>query len=162
MEDNNPAHNGFDNDTEDDRYLIFRIHESLYGTPLLRVREVVERYSPKPIPNAPDFFAGVVNIRGEIVGVIDLRVRFGYPRGTDPSQALIVMSTNSGPMSCLVDQVESVIILNKKEIEKKANTSVGLKDETIIGIAKKDNKLIILIDLVQVVEYNRPKLNAAA
>ncbi len=137
---------------DDDRYLVFLINGQSYGTPLLKVREVVERYTPKPIPNAPTYFAGVVNIRGEIVGVIDLRIRFGHKSESDPRQALIVLSTSKGPMACLVDQVDSVISLKKPDIEKQVNAAIGIKDEAILGVVKNDGNLTVLVDLITIVE----------
>ncbi len=136
----------------DDRYLVFRLGKELYATPLLRVREVVEPFEPKPIPNTPKFFSGVVDIRGEVVGVVDLRLRFGHSIESNTTQALMVFSTESGPMAALVDQVVSVITLNEKEIESRGNLGTAQTADSIIGIGKKDKKLITLIDLLNILE----------
>jgi purine-binding chemotaxis protein CheW len=136
----------------DDRYLVFRLGKELYATPLLRVREVVEPFDPKPIPNTPKFFSGVVDIRGEVVGVVDLRLRFGHGNEKQSTQALMVFSTDSGPMAALVDQVVSVITLTDKEIESRGNLGNLQNADSIIGIGKKDKKLITLIDLLHILE----------
>ncbi len=136
----------------DDRYLVFRLAKELYATPLLRVREVVEPFVPKPIPNTPKYFSGVVDIRGEVVGVVDLRLRFGHANETNATQALMVFSTESGPMAALVDQVVSVITLTEKEIEMRGNLGTAQNADSIMGIGKKDKKLITLIDLLYILE----------
>ncbi len=136
----------------DERYLVFKLGSELYATPLLRVREVVEPFAPKPLPNTPNHFSGVVDIRGEIVGVIDLRLRFGHKVAQSPYQALMVFATSAGPMAALVDEVESVITLSESEIEKQPNIGSDLKTDSILGIGRKDKKLITLIDLMNVLE----------
>ena len=136
----------------DGRYLVFRLSSELYATPLLGVREVVESYSPKPIPNTPIDFSGVVDIRGEVVGVIDLRRRFNQGDEDSPQKALIVFSTDSGPMAGLVDQVEAVITLDEGSIESKANIGADFKNDCVIGIGKSEKRLITLVDLHKVLE----------
>lgn len=136
----------------DNRYLVFRLGKELYATPLLRVREVVEPFEPKPIPNTPKYFSGVVDIRGEVVGVVDLRLRFGHGVEKIGTQALMVFATESGPMAALVDQVVSVITLTENEIEARGNLGAAQSIDSIIGIGKKDKKLITLIDLLNILE----------
>lgn len=142
-------------DTEsasDERYLVFRLGSELYATPLLRVREVVEPFDSKPLPNTPKFFVGVVNIRGEIVGVVDLRLKFGHKVEPSPYMALMVFSTDGGPMAALVDQVDSVINLSPNEIQDRGTLGAALGGENIVGIGKKDKKLITIIDLLNILE----------
>jgi len=136
-----------DDDSIDNKYLLFCLGDELYGTPLLGVREVVEPQSPKPIPNTAKHFSGVINIRGEIVGVIDLRARFNHKLDGGQYQALMVFSTDGGPMAGLVDRVESVISLEEKEIEHNPNVGVDVQKEALIGIGKHNKRLITLIDL---------------
>jgi purine-binding chemotaxis protein CheW len=139
-------------DNIDNKYLLFRLGDELYGTPLLGVREVVEPQASKPIPNTPKHFSGVINIRGEIVGVIDLRMRFNHKAEVNPHQALMVFSTDGGPMAGLVDKVESVISLTDKEIEHNPNVGIDVSRDALIGIGKHSKRLITLIDLHKVLQ----------
>ncbi len=141
-----------DEDNIDNKYLLFRLGDELYGTPLLGVREVVEPQAPKPIPNTAKHFSGVINIRGEIVGVIDLRTRFNHKPENGAHQALMVFSTDGGPMAGLVDRVESVISLTDKEIEHNPNVGIDVNREALIGIGKHNKRLITLIDLHKVLQ----------
>ena len=133
--------------TEEGRYLLFRLGTELYGTPLLGVREVVEAQPTKPVPNTISCFTGVINIRGEIVGVIDLRMRFGHPANTGAESALMVFSTEAGPMAALVDKVEAVVKIPDDKIDKQPNVHTTVPLEFLLGIAKDSERLVTLIDL---------------
>jgi purine-binding chemotaxis protein CheW len=137
----------FDPSLEADRYLIFRLGHELYGTPLLGVREVVENQPAKSVPNTVPHFKGVINIRGQIVGVIDLRMRFDHPAAETPNTALMVFETNSGPMAALVDKVESVVKIEEQYIVRRPNVRSMRSLEFLIGIAQDDGRLVTLVDL---------------
>jgi purine-binding chemotaxis protein CheW len=132
---------------DDARFLLFRIGGQLYGTPLLGLREVVEPQEPKPIPNTVSFFSGVINIRGQVVGVVDLRKRFGCEASKLPRMALMVFSTESGPLGALVDEIECVVKIPATKIESKAVIRTQVPADYFIGIGNQDGRLISLIDL---------------
>lgn len=140
--------NNFQKSTTEDeaRYLLFRVGEEVYGTPLLGVREVVEPQVCKKIPNTVPYFKGLINIRGEIVGVIDLRTRF-QQTVDDEGTALIVFDTEAGAVGALVDQVDSVMSIKENIIDRNPNISSAVPMEFLIGIAKLDEQLVSLIDL---------------
>ncbi|MHA0111797.1 chemotaxis protein CheW, partial [Klebsiella pneumoniae] len=75
------------------RYLLFRLGAELYGTPLLEVREIIEWQACKSIPHVSNYFLGVINLRGQITGVIDLRRRFGIHEENNDTQVLMVFAT---------------------------------------------------------------------
>ncbi|MBP9837264.1 MAG: purine-binding chemotaxis protein CheW [Proteobacteria bacterium] len=129
------------------RYLIFKVCDEVYGTPLLGVREVVEFHQPKTIPNTTSYFAGVINIRGEIVGVIDLRKRFGYNVEENNGVAMIVFSTAEGTIAAIVDKVEAVIELQSNQIEARPNVKTKVRLDYLLGIGKHKDQLITLVDL---------------
>ncbi len=132
---------------EESRYLLFKLGQEVYGTPLLGVREVVEPLDSKPVPNTVNYFLGVINIRGQIVGVLDLRARFGHKCERTPENALMVFDTDNGPMAALVDRVEAVVRINDSKIEKEPNIKTSAPTEFLLGIAHHDDRLITLIDL---------------
>lgn len=129
------------------RYLLFRIAGELYGTPLLGVREVVEPQEPKPIPNTVSFFSGVINLRGQVVGVMDLRKRFGHEATHQAGMALMVFDTESGPIAALVDAIESVTQIPRSNIEAKPAVRTNVPVDYLIGIGKHGGRLVSLIDL---------------
>jgi purine-binding chemotaxis protein CheW len=136
------------NEEEDNqRYLLFRLGEELYGSPILGIREVVEPQEPKPIPNTVPYFLGVINIRGEIVGVIDLRIRFNHQVTRAQHNAMIVFETEAGPLAALVDKVEAVSQIADDAIEKKPNIKAAVEVEYLIGVSKGTERMATLIDL---------------
>lgn len=141
-----------DQENIENKFLLFRLGDELYGTPLLGVREVVEPQAPKPIPNTAKHFSGVINIRGEIVGVIDLRTRFNHKAEERPHMALMVFKTDGGPMAGLVDKVESVINFSEKDIERNPNIGIEVHREALIGIGKHNKRLITLLDLHKILQ----------
>lgn len=132
---------------DSDRYLLFTIGVELYGTPLLGVREVVEPQTPKPIPNTVKFFTGVINIRGQIVGVVDMRVRFGATPDEQGGRAMVVFDTDTGPIAALVDHVESVANIPHEDINRNPNLKTEVSTEFLIGIGHFNERLVTLIDL---------------
>lgn len=128
------------------RYLLFKVGDEVYGTPLLGVREVVEPQPTKKMPNTVKYFKGLINIRGEIVGVIDLRSRFSQPDDVE-GKALIVFDTDAGAVGALVDQVDSVLAIPENVIESNPNVGSVVPIDYVVGIAKLNEMLVSLIDL---------------
>jgi purine-binding chemotaxis protein CheW len=135
------------------RYILFVIGGELYGTPLLGVREVVETQPIKIIPNTVPYFAGVINVRGEIIGVLDLRLRFGSQASNDPHQALLIFDTVNGAMAGLVDRVEAVVKMGEEQIEHSPNIKTTAPLKYLIGIGRWGERLVTLIDLRQILGH---------
>ena len=140
---------------ESDRYLLFDVGGETYGAPLLTIREVVEYQKPKFIPNMDSLFSGVINIRGAIVGVLDLRGKFQAQSQYTPQTALLVCDTEQGPIAAVVDQVSAVVGLDEGEIEKHAAIKVPIDQDFVVGIAKHNGKLITLINLLGVLSAEK-------
>ena len=135
---------------DDTRFLLFRVGGELYGTPLLGIREVVEPQEPKPIPNTVSFFSGVINLRGQVIGILDLRKRFGCEATQHPGMALMIFMTESGPLGALVDGIESVAKIPPEGIDAKALVRTHVPPDYFIGIGNQDGRLVSLIDLNKV------------
>ncbi|OFZ22699.1 MAG: hypothetical protein A2202_01370 [Bdellovibrionales bacterium RIFOXYA1_FULL_36_14] len=134
-------------DENDNKYLLFSIGKEIFGVPLMGVREVTEPQKVKPIANTSKHFLGVINIRGEIIGVIDLRIRLSHPAEKTPFMAMIIFETAVGPMAALVDKVESVSIIEEKNIDRNPNISSDFPQKYLMGIGKLNDDLITLINL---------------
>lgn len=129
------------------KYLVFRLNQELYATPLLGVREVVEPQAPKPIPNTAKYFLGLINIRGQIIGLVDLRIKLGYQHRDQEHQALLVFDSDSGPVAAMVDSVEAVLSFEPTSIHKNPNVRSQVPTEFLVGIAKHNEELVTIIDL---------------
>lgn len=137
---------------EDSRYLLFHLGEELFGTPLMGVREVVELQKIKPIPHTSKSFLGVINIRGEIVGTIDLRIRFGLAAQDSKLSAMMVFATSGGPIAAIADRLEGVAHIDGKHMDLSPRIETKVPLVYLIGIAKVKEKLVTLIDLSKVLD----------
>lgn len=129
------------------KYLIYQLGSENFATPLIEVREVVEFRSAKPIPHTSVFFKGVINIRGEIVGVVDLRERLNIPASATP-MAQLIFETENGPLAAIVDRVHSVTIILEKDLERRPAVHGADKDRAyFLGVGKVEDKLITVVSL---------------
>jgi purine-binding chemotaxis protein CheW len=131
----------------DSKYLIFNIGEDQYGSPLLSIREVLEYQKPKFMPNMVASFSGVINVRGAIVGVVDLRSRFSINNVVGPKTAMLLCDTEKGSIVAVVDLVESVIEFEPENIEAKPPIKSRVEQKYLIGVAKRKEQLITILDL---------------
>ena len=131
-------------------YILYRFQGELYGTPLHMVREVVPFQTPRSVPNTKKNYLGIVHLRGEIVGVIDLRVWFQdekSPSRRPTPRALIVVDSHSGVMAASVDTIEGVCQLDSKDIESPKGMPGTFASGGMIGIGKFRHGLATLLDL---------------
>ena len=133
----------------------FKLIDETYGINVMQIREVLRYSEIAPVPGAPSYVMGIVNLRGNVVTVVDSRVRFGLPDATisDDTRIIIVEHDNE-QVGLLVDAVQEVFYLYQGEIEQ--SPSVG-NDEAIMfiqGVYQKDDELVILLELDRFFESN--------
>ncbi len=144
-------------DTLAGKYLTFALHRESYGVDVLKVREIIRMTSITAVPQMPDFIRGVLNLRGKIIPVMDLRRRFQFPPQEDNSQTCIVVAQvrlpdgKVTPMGLVVDGVEEVINLNKADIEATPDFGGQICTDYILGIAKVKGVVKALLDIDGVV-----------
>jgi purine-binding chemotaxis protein CheW len=145
------AENQYFDPTDESKFLIFQLDTELYGTPLLGVRQVLQPHRPKPIPNTTKHFLGLVSIRGQVMGVVDLRIRFNYPIADGPNVAFLVFETESGPLAVIVDKVEAVVQLSEELLQSQSQSKLNIRSqiplEYLIGAVTHRDQLVTLIDL---------------
>lgn len=147
-----------DDSTQDSahKYLIYQLGNELFATPLIEVREVIEFRQAKPVPHTSPFFKGVINIRGEIVGVLDLRERLKIEGSANPTAELI-FETDNGPLAAIVDRVHSVSVLHEDDLERKPVVHAQGTDRAyFMGVGKVDDRILTLISLRRIVSYDQP------
>ncbi|MBM3383155.1 MAG: purine-binding chemotaxis protein CheW [Betaproteobacteria bacterium] len=133
-----------------EKFLLFRFQGELYGTVLNAVREVVPFQTPRAVPNTKKNFLGIVNLRGEIVSVIDLRLWFTDEKQNarrSTSRALVVVESSAGVVGVAVDQIEGVCQLDKNEIESPTGMPGEIAAGGMVGIGKFRQGLATLLDL---------------
>jgi purine-binding chemotaxis protein CheW len=133
----------------ENRYLIFRIGGEHFACPLLSVREVLEYQKPKHMPNMVHYFPGVINVRGSIVGVVDLRTKFGASAAVEPRTAMLLCDTDRGALAAIVDRVESVRQIPPEKIDHDPSLVSKIDARYLLGVATTDDGLITVVDLHQ-------------
>ena len=130
--------------------LTFTLDNVLYGVDVKQVREVKNFEGVTPIPYAPCYVKGVTNLRGEVIPVIDLRKRFGLASAVDEKTNIMIIVQDKHPVGIIVDSVMEVLTLPKKDIETNPESLIVDKSESVLGVAKHDNELIILLDFLRI------------
>jgi purine-binding chemotaxis protein CheW len=164
------------------RYIAFLLGDEQYAIPLLQVKEVIEMSRPTPIPQTPPYFKGVINLRGQVISVIDLRLKLGMAEVVQgPKTAIIILDLPSQEigktdhLGVIVDRVYSVVAIEDQDFvhapklgqqsshqsgpqlelelgpqsgHEEAVTSHAFHRSLVTGVAKKDKKLIVILNLL--------------
>jgi len=130
------------------QYVTFLLGEETYGISILKLNEIIAYQDCTTIPNVPNFIKGVLNLRGIVVPVIDLRERFLMEtKAYDQFTVIMVLDVSGRIMGLIVDAVSDVITLNKTDIKPRPSFSTGISTQFIQGMGVKDDKFIILLDV---------------
>jgi purine-binding chemotaxis protein CheW len=138
--------------------VVFCISKEFYGVPIAAVQEIVRVPEVTSVPDAPDFFEGVINLRGRIVPVIDLRKRLRL-KGAERTKASRVLVVENGGrvIGLLVDSVSEVRRLPEEAVEPPPEMIAAVGIEYITGVAKAGERLIIFLDMKKVLSINEIK-----
>ncbi|PKM11701.1 MAG: chemotaxis protein CheW [Gammaproteobacteria bacterium HGW-Gammaproteobacteria-3] len=132
------------------QWVTFRLGDEKYGINVMQVQEVLRVAEIAPVPGAPSYVLGIINLRGNVVTVIDTRNRFGLmSKETDDSSRIVVIETASHIIGILVDSVAEVVELHTSDIETAPNVGNEETSKYIQGVTSRDNELLILVDLNQ-------------
>lgn len=128
------------------KLIVFKLGREEYGMDILRVQEIKRMMSITRVPSTPSFIKGVINLRGSVLPVIDLRTRLGLAETELRDAArIIVILVNETTVGFIVDEVVEVTTIDTKNVEVAHALSTGLSTEYISGIAKADNRLFIML-----------------
>ena len=126
----------------------FAISDEEFGIDILRVQEIIRMMEITKVPNSPPSVEGVLNLRGKVIPVIDLRRRFGMPhRDHDRQTRIIVVEISEKVIGFVVDGVSEVLRIASSTVEPPPSVVGGVESEYIKGIGKLENRLLILLDL---------------
>ena len=130
------------------QYLTFHLKQQCYGVPIGHVREINRFTEITPVPQTPSFVAGVMNLRGKVIPVVDLRVKFGLEIAKQTKNTcIIVIDSDSGHVGMIVDFVSGVIDLTSEQIEPTPEVGDAKKLRHVTGMAKVNATVLILIDI---------------
>jgi purine-binding chemotaxis protein CheW len=136
----------------------FKIGNEEFGINILMVQEIIKTVQITKIPNAPVFVEGIINLRGKVIPVIDLRVKLNLEKkNQDKDTRIIVLEINSKTIGFIVDEVNEVLRIPKSITEPPPDMVTGLNSEFITAVGKLDDRLITLIDLEKVLSVEEKK-----
>jgi purine-binding chemotaxis protein CheW len=140
--------------TEDIRQFVeFKLGEETYGVDILQVK-TIERMMPiTRVPKAPQFVEGVINLRGDIVTVIDLKKRFDLPKREETDNTrIIIVNVEDITVGMIVDSATEVIQLPQNAIEMAPSIVAGIDADFLQGVGKIGDKLLIILDLLKILK----------
>jgi purine-binding chemotaxis protein CheW len=126
----------------------FRLGKEEFGVEITQVREIILMGDITRIPQTPDFVKGLINLRSMVIPVIDLRVRFGMETATLTDESrIMVLNVDGRTLGIIVDAVDEVLRVGREQIAPPPPTVSGLDREYLAGLVRRDDRLLILLDI---------------
>lgn len=141
-------------------YLRFSLHNECFAMPLLLVKEVIAYPEITAIPNTPKHFLGIMNLRGQIISIIDLRDKLNIKNEFNAETTVIICDLKACTIGIVVDSVDSVLNLKQSEIKDKPEIQGTASSEYINGIVNLDQRLILLIDVMKALDLKDKEIAA--
>ena len=136
------------------KYLTFRLSNEEYGLEILKVQEINGMMKVTHIPRTPDFIRGVINLRGKVIPVLELRRKFGMESHNDDDKTCIIVvrlqDQDSITMGLIVDEVSEVLDIKDEQIEPPPQFGSSINTDFILGMGKIGDKVVSLLDIDQV------------
>jgi purine-binding chemotaxis protein CheW len=136
------------------KVIVFQLHNEQYGVNIQQVRSIEKLQNVTPVPGTADFIKGVINLRGDITPIIDLkdRLQIGKTEYTDHTRVLII-NIESIQMGLIVDNATDVLDIEESIIDAPPEVIGGVTEEYLSGVAKIDDRLLILLDLERILNF---------
>jgi purine-binding chemotaxis protein CheW len=146
-----------------DQYVTFTLEGEEYGVEVLKVQEIIGYQGFTRVPSVPSFVKGVINLRGLVVPVVDLRLKFSMDEKTyDKFTVILIMEVNGRTIGAIVDTVSDVLTLNDEEVQETPDFSSGISVDFISGMGRHGDKFIIMLDIEKVLDVGDLALLDAA
>ena len=145
-----------DTATEAKQYLSFTLGEEVFAVDIAKVREVLEFTTVTKVPQTPDFMRGVINLRGGVVPVVDMKLKFGMGQTERAINTCVIITEvemedgDTAVLGALADSVKEVFDLHDGEIEPAPKIGTQLNTEFLKGMGKKDNEFVLILDIDRV------------
>jgi len=142
----------------ENQFVIFKLGDEEYAVDILNVGGISEFREITKVPNSPAFIEGVINLRGDIIPIVNLKKRFNVPEKAIDSDTRIIINNISGKdMGFLVDEASQVIKIDDSDIEPAPEIIRGSDREYISGVGKVNDKIVILLDLERILSDEEKK-----
>jgi purine-binding chemotaxis protein CheW len=135
-------------DSQRGRYLTFTIEDAVYGVSIRFVTEIIGIQSVTRVPETPDYIKGITNLRGRIIPLIDVRLKFGKPEIPYTERTCVVVAdTGEMIVGLIVDRVDDVLTIPEDRIASAPEGALGFEDRYVEGVGNMDDKVILLLDM---------------
>lgn len=137
-----------------ERYLEFSLDSEVYAIPLLTVKEVIAYPEITSIPHTPVHFLGITNLRGQVISVVDLRKKLGLQAKIGAETVVIICDVGSLSLGVVVNSANSVLQLGPEQIQPKPEIQSSKSSDYLLGVAQKDQKMVLLLDIAKALDVN--------
>lgn len=134
------------------RFIEFSLGREDYAIPLLMVREVISVPDTTPIPKSPNHFLGIMNLRGQVISVVDLRKKLKIDAKVDNEEAVIIVDIGGMNIGVVVDSINKVLAFSSEDVSEMPEVENQLNTQYIFGVYKKENSLTVLLDIAKVLD----------
>ena len=132
------------------KYLTFFLAGEEYGIAILLVQEIISSIPVTRVARTPPFIRGVINLRGKVIPVVDLREKFGMPPAVEPEQVMIVVQVSGVRVAVVADRVSEVASISAADIDPTPDFGDGFRTELLLGLGKSNGRLRLLLDIERV------------
>jgi len=140
---------------QEQQLVAFGLAGETYAVPVARVQEIIRACDATELPRTADFLRGVINLRGRILPVIDLRTRLRLPPApAGPASRILVVETDQGVAGLMVDSVSEVLRLPESHIEPSSHLAGTVDPALILGVGRRGDHLVILMDVDRILEID--------
>ncbi|HHU17472.1 MAG: chemotaxis protein CheW [Anaerovoracaceae bacterium] len=151
--------NAMEEDTQHGRFLTFSLEDEVYGIEIKYVTEIIGIQSITRVPEVPDYVKGIINLRGKIIPVIDVRLKFGKkPMEYDDRTCIIVINILEVSVGLIVDNVEEVLTIDDEDIAAPPGSKTGFENRYIKGIGKAGEKVQLLLDCLKLLKNDEMEM----
>lgn len=143
------------------KYLTFFLAGEEYGVEILRVQEIISMMAVTRVPRTPPFIRGVINLRGKVIPIMDLRQRFGLPAASEPEQVMIVVQVGGVQIGVVADKVSEVASIAAEDIDPTPDFGTDVHTDFLLGLGKSNGRLRLLLDIERVLSTTEVSAVAA-
>lgn len=142
------------------KFLTFNLGDESYGVAVLKIREIIRMQKITPVPHMPHYARGVINLRGKVIPVVDMRVKFGLPTAEETERTCIVVvqvdfsADHQSLVGLIVDSVEEVTTINPAQVEENPELGCTVENRYILGIAKVEGGVKTLLEIDKLIAEN--------
>ncbi len=140
------------------QYVIYKLAGDDYGVDIMKVKEISEYKQSIKVPKTPEFVDGIINLRGDITPIIDLKKRFNLEdKGITSDTRIIVINIKDKQVGFIVDEASQVLRISEEDIEPAPELVAGIDKKYISGVGKLDDRIIIILDLEYILSDDEKK-----